>query len=85
MFVHTMITKEGFNIDFYNSEIYESSVLLESEIEFSKGDFWIIDAGSNDDLFNVYETFDEDDSFVLIPKESVEGFLVTTSNIKINE
>lgn len=82
MNLHHMVTKEGLDFSFYNSEESNTLEILNSIEDFSHEDYWVIDAGENPELFKIYQTFEEDNSFVLIPKSSVIRFYTTTSNMK---
>lgn len=67
-------TKEGLTFHFYTSDIKDVEEELKRKKEFSEGDYWILDAGYNQDIKDAYEIFEEDDSFVKIPKSSVIRF-----------
>jgi hypothetical protein len=77
-----MITKEGLDFGFYDSKTNNSLEVLNSISEFDGGDYWIIDAGDDDNLFHTYKTFSEENSFVLIPKSSVLSFYTLPSKVK---
>jgi hypothetical protein len=81
MFTHYMVTKEGFDFSFYESEKNDSLEVLNSIADFNGGDYWIIDGCDDYALFQNYETFSEDSSFLLIPKSSVLSFYQRPSKV----
>lgn len=67
-------TKEGLTFHFYTSDIKDIEEEMKRKKEFSKGDYWILDASYNKDIKNTYKVFEEDNNFVKIPKSSVIRF-----------
>lgn len=67
-------TKEGLTFHFYTSDIKEVEEELKRKKSFSEDDYWILDAGYNEDVKSVYKTYEKDNSFVKIPKSSVVRF-----------
>ena len=66
-------TKEGLTFHFYTSDIKEVEEGLKRKKEFSEGDYWILDAGYNQDIKDAYEVFEEDDVMVAEPETTLQA------------